>query len=123
MQNDSIYKNQKSEQQIQLNKSIDELVALDQAETFKTTITCGLANWLSETKCLREVLNAVANHDFERDKDHPRLFAGGFFDFREKKVFFKNRPGAILIGLLYEIDLIPKFENYQYYSIEALQDF
>ena len=119
----SIYKNKRSEQQLHLNKSIQELIELDQAETFKTTITCGLANWLSETKCLREVLDAVVNYDFERDKDHPRLFAGGYFEFRDKKIFFKNRPGAILIGLISEIDLIPKFAEYQYYSIEAVQSF
>ncbi|MCW8833892.1 MAG: hypothetical protein OQK09_14660 [Colwellia sp.] len=119
----SIYKNKKSEQQIQLTKPIQELVELDQTKTFETTITCGLANWLSETKCLRELLDAVANYDFERDKDHPRLFVGGYFAFKDKKIFFKNRPGAILIGLLYEIELIPKFAEYQYFSIEAIQSF
>ena len=123
MNKDVSYQNHRTEQQKQLTKSIEELVQLDQKQTFKVTICCALANWLSDNKCLRQVLNAIANYNWEREKDHPRLHTGGYFDFKDQTIFFKNSTSEVLIGLANERHYMQVFRNYKFYSISAIQDF
>ena len=119
----SIYTNTRTNEQLQLQKSIQELVQLDQNKTFKTTICCALAKWLSENHHLRELLDAVSSYKWQRDKDHPKKFVGGFFDFKDKTIFFKNLSNEVLIGFKDEKHYMRTFVNYQYFSIEAVKDF
>lgn len=116
-----VYTNTRTEQQIQLQKSIQELIELDKNETFKTTFCCALTRWLSENNHLRELLDAVSNYKWQREKDHPKLHVGGYFDFKNKKVFFKNIHNEILIGFMNERHYMKLFEKYEYFSIEAIE--
>lgn len=118
-----VYTNTRTDQQIQLKKSIQELIELDKSETFKTTICCALADWLSDNNHLRELLNSVSNYKWQRDKDHPEHHVGGFFDFKDKSIFFKNLHNEILIGFTNERHYMKLFDNYKYFSIEAVKDF
>lgn len=119
----SVYQNTRTKQQIQLKKSIQELIELDRSETFKTTFCCALTKWLSENNHLRELLDAVSNYKWQRDKDHPKHHVGGYFDFKNKTVFFKNLQNEILIGFTDERHYMKLFEKYEYFSIEAVKDF
>jgi hypothetical protein len=119
----SVYTNTRTKQQIQLQKSIQELVKLDENETFKTTFCCALAKWLSDNHCLRELLDAISSYKWQRDKDHPRHHVGGYFDFKNKTVFFKNLHNEILIGFMNERHYMKLFQNYKYFSIESVKDF
>lgn len=119
----SIYTKTQTEQQIQLQKSIQDLVELDRSETFKTTFCCALAKWLSDNNCLRELLYAISNYKWQRDRDHPKLHVGGFFDFKDKTIFFKNLHHEILIGFNSERHYMKLFQDYKYFSIEAVKGF
>lgn len=116
------YRNYRTKQQKQLQLSIEELVILDQNQTFKVTICSALANWLCYNKCLRQVLDAIANYTWEREKDHPRLHVGGYFDFKSTSIFFKNSKNSIIIGLSNERHYMQVFQDYKYYSISAVKD-
>ncbi len=123
MYNDVDYQNHKTEQQKQLTNSIEELVQLEQKQIFKVTICSELANWLCDNKCLRQLLDAISTYTWEREKDHPRLHVGGYFDFEDTTVFFKNSTNSILIGLANERHYMQVFRDYKYYSITAVKDF
>ncbi|GAA6203688.1 hypothetical protein [Thalassotalea sp. SU-HH00458] len=117
------YRNYKTKQQKQLNKSIQELITLDQQGTFKVTICSVLANWLCDNRCLRQLLDAIASYNWEREKDHPRRHVGGYFYFKDKTIFFKNSTNEVLIGLANERHYMQVFKGYKFYSISAVKHF
>jgi len=110
-------------QRQKLTLSIPELIELDNTNQFKITFCCLLAEHIYNTNKLselRKVLNAVAAYVIVEDRDFYYTKSAGFFELNNNKIFFKERHNSILIGLLSETEYISKFEQYQYYSLNAV---
>ena len=117
-------------QRKKLTLPISELIELDNTNQFKITFCFQLAKYICNTNKLselREVLKAVAEYEIVRDKDLFLTKSAGFFDYKDKQIFFKERSGDILIGFRIESEIIPRFAEYKYYSlqavVEAVKDF
>jgi hypothetical protein len=111
-------------QRKKLTLPLPDLLKLDE-EQFKITFCCQLAQYLKDTNKLselREVLSAVAAYEIVREKDHFKTKSAGYFDYKDKQIFFKERLSGILIGFFIESQLICRLEEYKYYSLEAVTE-
>jgi len=109
-------------QRQKLTLPLPDLLKLDE-EQFKITFCCQLAQYIKDTNKLselREVLKAVAEYKIVREKDLFKTKSAGYFDYRDKQIFFKEKIDGILIGYLQETEYIAKFEEYKYYSLQAV---
>jgi hypothetical protein len=108
-------------QRKKLTLSIPKLLELD--ETFNIVFCCLLAKHIIDTNSLielKKVLKAVAEYEIVREKDFFLTKTAGFFDHKDKQVFFKETSSGILIGLLNETHYIKTFEQYKYYTLQEL---
>lgn len=111
-------------QRQKLTLPLPELLELDKNQ-FKITFCCQLAQYIKDTNKLselREVLKAVAEYKIVREKDLFKTKSAGFFDYKDKQIFFKERPTGILIGFFVESQLICRLEEYKYYSLQAVTE-
>jgi hypothetical protein len=109
------------EQRQKLTLPLPKLIELD--ETFNIVFCCLLAKHIIDKNSLKElkkVLKAVAEYKIVREKDFFITKSAGFFDYKDKHVFFKETPSGILIGFLQETEYIAKFEEYEYYTLQEL---
>ncbi|KXJ57289.1 MAG: hypothetical protein AXW17_03325 [Colwellia sp. Phe_37] len=109
------------EQRKKLTLPLPKLIELD--ETFNIVFCCLLAKHIIDTNSLTElkkVLKAVAEYEIVREKDFFLTRTAGFFDHKDKQVFFKETSSGILIGLLNETHYIKTFEQYKYYTLKEL---
>jgi hypothetical protein len=109
------------EQRKKLTLPLPKLIELD--EKFNIVFCCLLAKHIIDTNSLTElkkVLKAVAEYEIVREKDFFLTRTAGFFDHKDKQIFFKETPSGILIGFLQETEYIAKFEEYKYYTLQEL---
>jgi hypothetical protein len=111
-------------QRQKLTIPLPELLKLDE-EQFKITFCCQLAQYIKDTNSLKElrnVLKAVAEYEIVREKDFFITKSAGYFDYKDKQIFFKERPDEILIGFFVESQLICRLEEYKYFSLQAVTE-
>jgi uncharacterized protein YeeX (DUF496 family) len=112
-------------QRKKLTLPLHELIKLDNTNQFKITFCCQLAQYIKDTNSLKElrnVLKAVSEYEIVREKDFFITKSAGYFDYKDKQIFFKERPTGILIGFFIESQLICRLEEYKYYSLQAVTE-
>ena len=110
-------------QRKKLTLPIPELIELDNSGQFKITFCCLLAQYLQENNGLRELLDAVTAYKINDQLDYFKTKSAGYFEHKGIKVFFRERSNSIVLGTLNDSELISKFAEYKYYSLEAVKDF
>jgi len=103
-----------------LKLELEELYQLAKENILIIGFTLDLGHYLSESECLRDLLDVIADQKLKKGTDNPNSNSASLFQFNGKSIFFRLRDNELILGFYHEIKSVIRNENYPFYGLDPV---
>lgn len=103
-----------------LKFELEDLYHLAKENILIIGFTIDLGHYLSETGCLRDLLDTMAAHKIKKNTYNRSSYSAGMFQFNGKSIFYRLRDNELVFGFYHEIKSVIRNENYPFYGLDPV---
>lgn len=103
-----------------LKLELEELYQLVKENILVIGFTIDLGHYLSESECLRDLLDVMANQKLRRGTGYPNYNLACLFKFNGESIFFRLRDNELILGFYHEIKSVIRNESYPFYGLDPV---